>query len=116
MKESVECGITQHATRNTQHATRNTQHATRNTQHATRKTQHATRKRCVVSTITDKTRPTIARRGGGRLNTWLNTYLRPQEPIPHQVYLAAMVITILLIFIAWGILTYGGLVNPLFLP
>jgi NitT/TauT family transport system permease protein len=69
-----------------------------------------------VSTITEKTQPAISRRSRRRLNTWLNTYLKPQEPIPHQVYLAAMVITVLVLFVTWGILTYGRLVNPLFLP
>src|SRR5438874_471545 len=68
-----------------------------------------------MSTITDKAQATSARPIRSR-SEWLNIYLKPQEPIPPQIYFAAMVITVLLLFVLWSALTYTKLVNPLFLP
>src|SRR5438876_541270 len=47
-----------------------------------------------MSTITDKSQTPIVR-PIRRRSEWLNTYLKPQEPIPRQIYFAAMVITVL---------------------
>jgi NitT/TauT family transport system permease protein len=68
-----------------------------------------------MSIVTDKPSPAVARpdrRRGG----WLNSYLKPQEAIPRQIYLAAMLITVALLLALWCLLTYGGLVSSLFLP
>ena len=43
-------------------------------------------------------------------------YLRPQEPIPRRTYLAILVASTVGIVAVWCVLTYGGLVVPLFLP
>jgi NitT/TauT family transport system permease protein len=67
-----------------------------------------------MSTITKEPQPTVvypARRG-----SWLNMYLKPQEAIPREIYLAAMLITVALLLALWAALTYGGLVSALFLP
>src|SRR5262245_28116953 len=66
-----------------------------------------------MSTITEETQPTAvnpAPRGG-----WLG-YLKTQEAIPRQIYLAAMLATVALLLALWAALTYGGVANPLFLP
>ncbi|HET7264884.1 MAG TPA: ABC transporter permease [bacterium] len=57
-------------------------------------------------------RPAL-RRGGLR---GLTEYLRPQEPIPRRSYLAILIASAGGLVALWCILTYGGLVEPLFLP
>jgi NitT/TauT family transport system permease protein len=46
----------------------------------------------------------------------LGDYLRPQEPIPRTAYLAILVASALGLGALWCVLTYGGVVAPLFLP
>ncbi|MFL5807754.1 MAG: ABC transporter permease, partial [Roseiflexaceae bacterium] len=67
-----------------------------------------------MSIVTDEPQPATiypAQRRGG----WLS-YLKPQEAIPRQIYLAAMLATVALLLALWAALTYGGVANPLFLP
>jgi len=67
-----------------------------------------------MSTITED--PQSAVLYPARRESWLNAYLKPQEPIPRRIYLAAMLITVLLLLVLWAALTYGGVVSALFLP
>jgi NitT/TauT family transport system permease protein len=46
---------------------------------------------------------------------WLR-YLKPQEPIPRAIYLATLLATVAALLALWSALSYGGVVNPLFLP
>ncbi|HKX19827.1 MAG TPA: ABC transporter permease [bacterium] len=55
----------------------------------------------------------IVRRGGLHA---LAAYLRPQEAIPRGTYLAILIASAGGLVALWCILTYGGLVEPLFLP
>jgi NitT/TauT family transport system permease protein len=50
-----------------------------------------------------------ARRGGSRL-------LSPKEPIPRKLALALGVSAFAVVLGIWSVLTYGGIVEPLFLP
>ncbi len=43
-------------------------------------------------------------------------WLRPKEPIPGAVYLAASALTVVVLFGGWCLLAYGGFVRPEFLP
>ncbi|WP_077247444.1 ABC transporter permease [Pseudobacillus wudalianchiensis] len=43
-------------------------------------------------------------------------WLQPQENIPHKLYLTVSVSSVVLLFAVWSLLTYSGLVDPLFLP
>ncbi|OCA82167.1 hypothetical protein A8F95_15295 [Bacillus wudalianchiensis] len=42
--------------------------------------------------------------------------MQPQENIPHKLYLTVSVSSVVLLFAVWSLLTYSGLVDPLFLP
>jgi NitT/TauT family transport system permease protein len=42
--------------------------------------------------------------------------LRPQEPIPRSTYLGILVASTGALVVVWCVMTYGGLVQPLFLP
>jgi NitT/TauT family transport system permease protein len=46
----------------------------------------------------------------------LGEYLRPQEPIPRQTYLGILIASAGGLVAVWCIVTYAGLVEPLFLP
>ena len=46
----------------------------------------------------------------------LARWLRPKEPIPTGIYLAASSLTVVALFGGWCLLAYGGLVRPEFLP
>lgn len=46
----------------------------------------------------------------------LEDFLSPREPIPKSLYLILALSSFAFFFIIWSILTYGGLVDPLFLP
>jgi len=52
----------------------------------------------------------------GRGAFGLQDALRPHEPIGRSAYLGGVSTTVLLIALSWSVLTYGGLVLPLFLP
>ena len=43
-------------------------------------------------------------------------FLSPREPIPKSLYLILALSSFAFFFIIWSILTYGGFVDPLFLP
>jgi len=43
-------------------------------------------------------------------------WLKPKEPVPPAVYLAASSLTVVLILSGWALLSYGGFVRPEFLP
>ena len=43
-------------------------------------------------------------------------YLRPQEPVPRRVYLATVTGSAAGLVALWCLLSYGGVVEPLFLP
>lgn len=43
-------------------------------------------------------------------------YLRPQEPVPRRVYLGTVIGSAVGLVVIWCILTYGRIVEPLFLP
>jgi len=51
----------------------------------------------------------------GRLRG-VGEYLWPQEPIPRRTYLGILIASAGTLVAAWCVLTYGGLVQPLFLP
>jgi len=40
----------------------------------------------------------------------------PKKEIPRKLYMTAGLVTFLIFLAVWSVLTYGGLVNPLFLP
>lgn len=46
----------------------------------------------------------------------LAEYLRPQEPIPRQTYLGILIASAGGLIAVWCVVTYAGLVDPLFLP
>jgi NitT/TauT family transport system permease protein len=46
----------------------------------------------------------------------LEDFLSPREPIPKSLYLILALSSFALFFTIWSILTYGGFVDPLFLP
>jgi NitT/TauT family transport system permease protein len=43
-------------------------------------------------------------------------YLAPKEPIPGRIHASTSTVVVVGILVGWSILTYGGLVNPIFLP
>ncbi|KAB7704236.1 ABC transporter permease subunit [Bacillus aerolatus] len=43
-------------------------------------------------------------------------WLQPQENIPHRLYIGISISSIVLLFAVWSLLTYSGMVDPLFLP
>ena len=53
---------------------------------------------------------------GGEAPRRLDDFLTPREPIPKSLYLILTVGSFAFFLIVWSILTYGGLVDPLFLP
>jgi NitT/TauT family transport system permease protein len=46
----------------------------------------------------------------------LEDFLSPREPIPKGLYLTLALSSFAFFLVIWSILTYGGLVDPLFLP
>src|SRR5512137_1928094 len=46
----------------------------------------------------------------------LRDFLTPREPIPNSLYLAFTFGSFGFFLLVWAILTYGGLIDPLFLP
>jgi NitT/TauT family transport system permease protein len=46
----------------------------------------------------------------------LENLLSPREPIPKSLYFILTLSSFAFFFVLWSILTYGGLVDPLFLP
>jgi NitT/TauT family transport system permease protein len=46
----------------------------------------------------------------------IEDFLSPREPIPKSLYLALALSSFAFFLVVWSILTYGGLVDPLFLP
>ncbi len=46
----------------------------------------------------------------------LNDVLRPHEPVPRRTYLGGVALSAAVLALGWGVLTYGGVVPPLFLP
>ncbi len=46
----------------------------------------------------------------------IEDFLSPREPIPKSLYLILALSSFAFFLIVWSILTYGGLVDPLFLP
>jgi NitT/TauT family transport system permease protein len=64
-----------------------------------------------VSLVRSRLRPARSRPARS-----LGEYLRPQEPIPRPAYLGILLASTLALLGAWGVATYGGLVQPLFLP
>jgi NitT/TauT family transport system permease protein len=54
-----------------------------------------------------------ARRGEAHA---LGAYLKPQEPIPRRAYLGILIGSASGLVVLWCVLTYGGIVDPLFLP
>ena len=57
-----------------------------------------------------------ARSVRGGLLRGVGEYLRPQEPIPRQTYLAILIASAGGLIALWCVVTYSGLVEPLFLP
>jgi NitT/TauT family transport system permease protein len=53
---------------------------------------------------------------GGEAPRRLDDFLTPREPIPKSLYLILTVGSFAFFLVIWSILTYGGLVDPLFLP
>src|SRR5207253_5912413 len=52
-----------------------------------------------------------------RRASWaLFAYLRPQEPVPRRVYLGTVTGSAVGLVALWCLLSYGGVVEPLFLP
>ncbi|WP_231510782.1 ABC transporter permease [Bacillus sp. UNC438CL73TsuS30] len=52
-------------------------------------------------------------RNGSPIN---RKWLQPQVNIPYKLYLGISISSIVFLFAIWSLLTYGGLVDPLFLP
>ncbi len=52
---------------------------------------------------------------GGAPRRWRD-FLSPREPIPKSLYLALTFGSFAFFLVIWSILTYGGLIDPLFLP
>ncbi len=48
--------------------------------------------------------------------TLLGDLYKPHEPIPRKAYFVGVITSLTLILSVWCILTYGGIVKPLFLP
>jgi NitT/TauT family transport system permease protein len=46
----------------------------------------------------------------------IEDFLNPREPIPKSLYLILALSSFAFFLVVWSILTYGGLVDPLFLP
>jgi NitT/TauT family transport system permease protein len=46
----------------------------------------------------------------------IEDFLSPREPIPKSLYLTLALSSFAFFLVIWSILTYGGLVDPLFLP
>jgi NitT/TauT family transport system permease protein len=46
----------------------------------------------------------------------IEDFLSPREPIPKSLYLTLALSSFAFFLVVWSILTYGGLVDPLFLP
>ncbi|MDR7420257.1 MAG: ABC transporter permease [Armatimonadota bacterium] len=55
-------------------------------------------------------------KGRPGLGARLGEVLRPHEPISRSTYLAGVVASAAGLFVVWAVLTYGGIVAPLFLP
>ena len=55
------------------------------------------------------------RHGEGAPRGWRD-FLSPREPIPRSLYLILAFGSFAFFLVIWSILTYGGLVDPLFLP
>jgi NitT/TauT family transport system permease protein len=53
---------------------------------------------------------------GGEAPRRIDDFLSPREPIPKSLYFILTVGSFAFFLIIWSILTYGGLVDPLFLP
>jgi len=53
---------------------------------------------------------------GGWAPRRIDDFLSPREPIPKSLYFILTVSSFVFFLIIWSILTYGGLVDPLFLP
>jgi NitT/TauT family transport system permease protein len=53
---------------------------------------------------------------GGEAPRGIDDFLIPREPIPKSLYLILTVGSFAFFLAVWSILTYGGLVDPLFLP
>lgn len=51
-----------------------------------------------------------------RLVSALSDALRPHEPVTRRTYLSGVTLSVATIAIVWGVLSYGGIVPPLFLP
>lgn len=51
---------------------------------------------------------------GGRQR--LKDFLSPREPIPKSLYVTLTLSSFVLSLVLWSLLTYGGLIDPLFLP
>ena len=52
-----------------------------------------------------------------RRTSWARfAYLRPQEPVPRRVYLGTVTGSAVGLVALWCLLSYGGVVEPLFLP
>jgi NitT/TauT family transport system permease protein len=46
----------------------------------------------------------------------MEAYLSPREPIPRSLYVILALSSFAFFLLIWSILTYGGLIDPLFLP
>lgn len=46
----------------------------------------------------------------------IEDFLSPREPIPKSLYLILALSSFAFLLVIWSVLTYGGLVDPLFLP
>jgi NitT/TauT family transport system permease protein len=53
---------------------------------------------------------------GGEAPRRIDDFLSPREPIPKSLYLILALGSFAFFLIIWSILTYGGFVDPLFLP
>jgi len=60
--------------------------------------------------------PRAANRPRGRIISVLNDALRPHEPVARRAYLSGVALSAAAIALVWIALTYGGVVQPLFLP
>jgi len=62
--------------------------------------------------MTRDSRPNLERAS----TAWWGAYLSPREPIPAGIYVGLGVGSFAVLLTLWVALTYGGLVDPLFLP
>jgi NitT/TauT family transport system permease protein len=53
---------------------------------------------------------------GGEAPRRIDDFLSPREPIPKSLYLVLALSSFAFFLVIWSILTYGGFVDPLFLP